>query len=311
VASDTGGWHYHEMNERAATKDLDLPGLLSGLAAYLWWGLSALYWQALGAVGALDVIAHRAFWAVPFCALLLAWRGHLRRAFGALASTRNVALLLLTSALVAVNWWLFVWAVKTGQLTEASLGYFMQPLCTVLIGLLFFRERLRPVEWLALGFALAGVAVFALGVGKLPLLAMAIAVSFALYGALRKQLPVDSIDGLFIETLLIAPAALGWILWHDGAGLGQFDRTTDLLLVLAGVFTALPLIAYVNSARRLPLVTLGLLFYINPSCQLLLAVFWFGESVDASRLWAFGLVWSGLALYLAHMLQRWRRSRPL
>jgi chloramphenicol-sensitive protein RarD len=297
------------MNARTPAAAADPVGLMIGVLAYLWWGMSALYWNALSHLAAVDVIAHRALWAVPFCALLLLLRGHLRRALAILRSPRNLLLLLLSSSLIAVNWWMFVWSVGVGRLTEASLGYFMQPLVVVLLGLLFFRERPRRVEWIALAFAAAGVLAFAIEVGTLPLLALGIAFSFAAYGALRKSLPVDSVDGLFIETLLLAPFALAWVLWHGGAGLGR-SGVDDTLLVLSGVFTALPLIAYVASARRIALVTLGLLFYINPTCQFLLALWWFDEPVSSGRLLAFVLVWTGLAVYLAHMLRAWhKRSR--
>jgi chloramphenicol-sensitive protein RarD len=287
-------------------------GLLAGLTAYLWWGLSALYWNALEPISAADVIAHRALWAAPFCALLLALRGNLRRAFGVLRTPRHLALLALTGALVAFNWGLFVWSVGAGRLAEASLGYFMQPLLTVLLGLVFYRERLTPVQWLAVAFAAAGVTVYAGSVGRPPLIALGLSVSFALYGALRKHVPVDSLDGLFIETLLLGPLALGWVLTHAGAGFGAHGEARTLMLVLSGAFTALPLIAYVSAARALPLTTLGLLFYVNPSCQLLLAVCWFGEPIGAAEAWTFALVWTGVLLYLAQLMHdRWRAStRP-
>jgi chloramphenicol-sensitive protein RarD len=246
-------------------------------------------------------------WAVPCCALLLTATGTLGRALGVLRAPRRVALLALTSALVAFNWGLFVWSVGAGKLAQDSLGYFMQPLLTVLLGLVFFRERLTPMQWLAVGFALAGVTVYASSVGEPPLIALGVAVSFALYGALRKHVSVDSVDGLFIETLLLAPLALGWILFHDGAGFGAHGTTTTALLVLSGAFTAFPLIAYVSAARSLPLATLGLLFYVNPSCQLLVAVCWFGEPIHAAEAWTFALVWIGVLLYLGQLLHdRWR-----
>lgn len=290
-----------------ASAKIDTRGLVGGLVAYVWWGLSALYWNALGSVSTIDIIAHRALWAVPFCALLLIAYGRLGRALRILRAPRQLALLAVCSALIALNWGLFVWSVGAGRLTESSLGYFMQPLMAVLLGMVFFRERLTPIQWLAVAFAAAGVLVFGSTVGQVPYIALGVSFSFGIYAAIKKSLPVDALDGLFIETLLLAPAALVWILWHAGAGLGQVDRATDVLLLLAGMFTVLPLIAFSASARRLPLVTLGLLFYINPSIQLLLAVCWFGEPVTISQAWTFALVWSGLALYLVHMFHR-RRS---
>jgi len=285
-------------------------GLYAGAVTYLWWGLAPLYWRALGAVAPIDVIAHRALWAVPFCALLLAVRGQLRPALALLRQPRLVGLLALSSAMVALNWGIYIYAVSRHQVAEASLGYFLLPLLSVLSGLLFFGERLRPVQWLAVGFAAAGVAVYAVRIGTPPTIALALAVCFAMYGALRKRVPVGSLDGLFVETLLLAPPALGWILWHDGAGLGRHGPATDALLLLSGAFTALPLILYVVAAQRLSMVTLGLLFYLNPSCQLLLAVCWFGEPLYAGQAWTFVLVWIGVLLYLAQMgRDRWRARR--
>lgn len=293
------------MSERPAS--LSAAGLLPGLAAYLWWGLSALYWRALAPVSAIDVVAHRALWVVPFCALLLAWRGRLWQALQLLRSPRSVLLLAVSSALIAINWGVFVWAVGAGELAQASLGYFIQPLLTVLFGLVFFRERLAPVQWLAVGFAAAGVAVYAASLGETPVVALAVALSFSIYGALRKQLAIDPLDGMFVEMLLFAPLALGWIICNDGAGMGAHGPGKDAMLVLAGVVTALPLMAYVSAARSLPLVTLGLLFYVNPSVQLLVAVCWFGEPLHVADAWSFSLVWIGVLLYLARLLYERRR----
>ena len=292
-----------------STSGIDGIGLFAGVLAYLWWGLSPLFWSALAGIDAADIVAHRVLWALPFCALLLLWRGHLGRAVTALRDRQQLGLLTASAAVVSINWGLYIWAIGAGRVAEASLGYFMQPLVTVLIGFVFFRERLAPLQWLALGFAAAGVAVYAAGIGGLPLVAVGISVSFAIYGALRKFVAVDSVDGLFIETLLLGPLALGWILLHEGAGLGSRGTGTDLLLLATGAFTAIPLIAFVSAARRLALGTLGVLFYINPACQFLLAVFWFGEPVHPSDVIAFALVWAGVLLYLIALAQQLRRLR--
>jgi chloramphenicol-sensitive protein RarD len=276
-------------------------GLAAGLLAYLWWGGSALYWALLAAVPAVDIVAHRALWCVPFCALLLLGRGGFSRALTVLRQPAQLALLALSAGLIALNWGLFVYAVNAQRLSESSLGYFLQPLVVMLVGVLVFAERPTRTQWLAIACAALGVTVYALSLGELPIVAVGIALSFAGYSALRKGLPVGTLDGLFIETLLLAPAALAWILSRGGAGLELQSWTTSALLLGAGAFTAVPLIAYVAAARRLTLVTLGFLFYVNPGCQLLLAHFWFGEAVDGGRLLAFGLVWTGLAIYLAQL----------
>ncbi len=290
-----------------APPGLDRTGLITGSAAYLWWGLAALYWMPAKGVGAIDILAHRAFWAVPFCAVLLLAHGRLAGAFRVLRDPRSVLLLGLSAALVAFNWGVFIWALGQGRLAEASLGYFMQPLVAVVIGLVGFRERLTPMQWLSVGFAGAGVAVFASSLGHLPLVAIGVSLSFGLYGAVRRLVRVDSLDGLFIETVLLAPFALGWILWHHGAGLGSKGLLVDAILLGAGAFTAIPLLGYIEAARRLPMVALGLLFYINPSVQLLVAVLWLHEPLHAGQVEAFTLVWAGVMLYLAQLLRlKWR-----
>ena len=218
------------------TPGLDRTGILAGSAAYLWWGLAAFYWVPAKVVPAVDLLAHRAFWAAPFCAVLLLARGRLLGAFRVLRAPRSLMLLGLSSALVALNWGIFLHAMGQNRLAEASLGYFMQPLVTVLIGLVGFRERLTPLQWMSVGFAAAGVAVYTSALGHLPLVALGVSVSFGLYGAVRRLVQVDSLDGLFVETVLLAPFALGWILWHGGAGLGAHGHHVDVILLGLGRF---------------------------------------------------------------------------
>jgi chloramphenicol-sensitive protein RarD len=289
------------------TPGLDRTGILAGSAAYLWWGLAAFYWVPAKVVPAVDLLAHRAFWAAPFCAVLLLARGRLRGALRVLRAPRSLLLLGCSSALVALNWGIFLHAMGQNRLAEASLGYFMQPLVAVLIGLVGFRERLTPLQWMSVGFAAAGVAVYTSALGHLPLVALGVSVSFGLYGAVRRLVQVDSLDGLFVETVLLAPFALGWILWQGGAGLGAHGHHVDAILLGAGAFTAIPLLGYIEAARRLPMIALGLLFYINPTVQLLVAVFAFGEPLQPAAVWSFSLVWTGVVLYLAQTLLRRRR----
>ena len=291
------------------TPGLDRTGILAGSAAYLWWGLAAFYWVPAKVVPAVDLLAHRALWAAPFCAVLLLARGRLLGAFRVLRAPRSLMLLGLSSALVALNWGIFLHAMGQNRLAEASLGYFMQPLVAVLIGLVGFRERLTPLQWMSVGFAAAGVAVYTSALGHLPLVALGVSVSFGLYGAVRRLVQVDSLDGLFVETVLLAPFALGWILWQGGAGLGARGHHVDAILLGAGAFTAIPLLGYIEAARRLPMIALGLLFYINPTVQLLVAVFGFGEPLQPAAVWSFSLVWAGVVLYLAQTLRR-RRFGP-
>lgn len=286
-------------------------GTLLGVTAYLIWGFAALYWAMAKQVPPTDVLAHRAFWSLPFVCLVLMLSGRLRGALALVKQPRLLGVMAMSACFGAANWLIFIWAVTNGKATEASLGYFLLPLVNVLIGLTLFKETLVGAQKIAVGFALAAVVLQLTYYGGLPLVALALSFTFGMYGAIRKKVSVESMEGLFIETLLMSPLALGWLIYRNGAGLGQFGLTVDLVLLGAGAFTAIPLITYVAASRLLPLTALGLVFYIGPTAQLLVAALVFKEPFSAVQLVAFGLVWTGLVIVTLDNFRRARKQRRL
>lgn len=286
-------------------------GVVATLIAFTIWGLMPLYFKAVGSVSPGEIVAHRVLWSVVFLLALLAlWRGFdgLRRL---MAQPRLIGQLALSASLTGSNWLVFVWAISENRLIEASLGYFINPLVSILLGRLVLGERMRPLQQAAVALACAGVAWRVWQVGTLPWIALFLAITFGLYGLLRKRAPVDAINGLFVETLVTAPLAIGWLIWLASRGSLQFgqDLATDALLPLAGVLTAVPLMLFAIGAQRLPLSTIGFLQYLAPSINFVLAVFLFREPFDAGQLAGFALIWAALAVYSVDMLRASRATR--
>ena len=282
-------------------------GTLLGITAYLIWGFAALYWVQTEPVDARDLLAHRAVWSVPVVFVCLLFAGRLATALALFTRPRDLGMLAASAFFSAFNWGVFLWAVTNGHATDASLGYFLLPLINVLLGLTLFGESLDRAQKLAVLFALAAVALQVWNQGGLPLVALGVALSFGLYGAIRKGVNVESMEGLLVETVLMSPLAIAWLVWRDGGGFGEYGMKTDLLLLGSGVITAVPLMTYVAASRLLPLTALGLVFYIGPSMQLLVAVVFLGEPFDRVQLAAFALVWMGLVLVTADMIRQGRR----
>jgi chloramphenicol-sensitive protein RarD len=281
-------------------------GVLYGFAAYGLWGLMPLYFDAVREVPPGELLAQRIAW----CGLLLAGVLTLTRQWGdlldRLRSPRVCATFLLTSLLLSVNWLVYIYGVTTRQIVETSLGYFINPLVNVLLGMIVFRERLRVGQGLAVLLAAAGVLLQVASAGRAPWIAVTVALSFGLYGLFRKQAPVDALLGLSIETFVMAPFALGFLAWLIGRGtlaFGHSGLTTDLLLLSSGVITAVPLLCFGQAARKLRLSTLGFLQYIAPTVQFVLAVVHLREQVTPERWRSFALIWAGLAVY---SLDSWR-----
>ncbi len=281
----------------------------AAITAFVIWGLSPLYFKAVGALPALDIVAHRVIWSVLMLAVALALSGRYPALGRTLRDHPALRRTLLFSGLLnAANWLVFVWAINADRVLEASLGYFINPLVSVLLGGLVLGESLRPVQRLAVAIAAAGVALRIGQMGTLPWIALFLAGSFACYGLIRKRAPIDPVGGLFVETLIGLPLALGWLGWQAGHGaldwalLGQLG----LLLPAAGLVTAIPLMLFAYGARRLTLSTVGFTQYLAPSLSFALAVWVFDEPIDATRLAAFGLIWCALAVYSADL---WRASR--
>lgn len=288
-------------------------GYLLGLTAYIAWGLLPMYFKFLAHVPAAEIIVHRVLWSAVFGGvLLLIWRhpGALRELRD---HPRRIAVLGVSGLLVASNWLIYVWAVNNGRMLEASLGYYINPLVNVLLGMIVLHERLRPLQWVAVGLAALGVAQQVVQLGSLPWVSLVLALSFGAYGLIRRQAPVQALPGLAVETWLLLPVSLGWLWLHPEAVSTQATFWTEpgaWWLLLAGPFTLLPLIAFNAAARHIPYATLGFLQYVSPTLVLLLAVFMFDEPLDRSRLLAFACIWAGLAVYSVDAWRVLRRQRP-
>ncbi|MCB1906165.1 MAG: EamA family transporter RarD [Rhodocyclaceae bacterium] len=285
------------------------PALVAIVTAFAIWGLSPLYFKAVAALPAEDIVAHRALWSALLLATVLALAGRIGGVRRQLAAHPGLAATLAATALLSgANWLAFVWAINAGRTLEASLGYFINPLFSMLLGALLLGERLRPAQRLAAAIAVAGVLLRVWQVGSMPWIALFLALTFGLYGLLRKRAPVDAVDGLLIESALLSVPALVWLGWQ--AQRGQIDTTAviglGLLLPMAGLITAVPLMLFAYGARRLPLTTVGFSQYLAPSLNFLLAVLVFHEPFESGRLAAFALIWLALAVYSADL---WRASR--
>lgn len=284
-------------------------GLAATAAAFGFWGLTPIYWKAVEAVSAQELLALRVLWAVPLAAglltLLRAW-GDLRRV---LTARRTMSALLLTAALIGGNWLVFLVAVQDGQILQSSLGYFINPLVSILLGFLFLGERLRAVQWVAVALAAVGVVNQILAVGELPWIALFLAGTFGLYGLLRKTIAVAALPGFFVEVSLIAPLALVYMAWAISGSVSTFvnaDGATQWLVPIAGVITVTPLVLFAYGARRILLATVGLLQFLTPTAHFLLATQLYGEPFTAAHLLTFVLIWSALALYLGDLFRRER-----
>jgi chloramphenicol-sensitive protein RarD len=287
-------------------------GLVYGLLAYGLWGLAPVYFKSLGHVRPVEVLAQRIIWSVVFLALLLTVRRRWPDLLRCLRSRSLVLLLVASSVLLAVNWFGYIYGVATDRITQTSLGYYVTPLVSVLFGTAFFGERLRRAQWAALALASGGVLYLAVDGREWPWIALCLALSFGLYGLLRKKAVVDALTGLTVETLALLPASLAVVAWQacDGTlALGHVDRRTDVLLLSAGVVTAVPLLCFGLAARRLRLSTLGFLQYIAPSLQLLQAVLFYNEPFTPPRQVSFGLIWTALVIFSVDSALAYRRRR--
>jgi chloramphenicol-sensitive protein RarD len=268
------------------------------------------YIKAVRAAPVLEVLCHRIVWALVFLLVVTWWRGELGALRSALRSGRALAILAASTTLLAVNWLVYIWAVVNDRVLEGSLGYYINPLVNVLLGVVFLGERLeRPVQ-VAVGIAAAGVLWLALQLGEFPWIPLVLATSFGLYGLMRKLAPVGALAGLTVETALLAPLTGGYLAWAIGSGRAAFlagDASLDAWLLLGGPITAVPLLCFAAAARRLPLSTLGFLQYLSPTLQFLLAVFAYGESFDRTRAVAFVLIWTAVAIFAAHTARARRR----
>jgi chloramphenicol-sensitive protein RarD len=283
-----------------------LRGVILALVANFIWGIAALYWLQTKPVDAFDVMAHRGLWTLPVTLIIVLLFGRLRETLRLLRSWRFTCWVALSALMLTINWGVYVFAVTNERATEASLGYFMLPLLTIALGVFVFGERPKPMQLLAIGLAISAVLLQLVAFGSLPWVSLTLALSFSLYAAIRKKIEADSLQGLFLESLCMAPFAVVWLIVNDGAGLGLYGTRVDLFLLLGGVFTAAPLLTYVAATRLLALSTIGLLTYVGPTLQLMVAIFVLREPATLITAVTFGLVWLGV---IAVSYDAWRSSR--
>jgi chloramphenicol-sensitive protein RarD len=287
-------------------------GFTAGAAAYFIWGLFPLYWNLFRALPTFELLAHRIAWCAVAVWVYLVCRGD--AGWWRRLPKGTVPRLALSAVLISGNWAVYIAAVNNGHVIDTSLGYFITPLANVLFGVVVLRERLNAVQWLAVACAAAGVAYLALALGALPGIALFLALSFGGYGLVRKLTPVDAVHGLALESTLLLPLSLGFILWTTADGSGAFLQQSawlDAMLVVGGAVTAIPLVLFAIAARKVPLTLLGFLQYIAPTVGLLLGVFVFHEPFGAERWIAFGLIWLALGIFSADALRRYWRGAAL
>jgi chloramphenicol-sensitive protein RarD len=288
-----------------------ISGAIFGAAAFLIWGISPLYWKTLTAVPALEIVAHRIVWSFLLLLPLIVFRKRWKEFLLTLTNWRSMAILVVTSLFVSCNWLVYIWSINNDFLLQASLGYYINPLVNVLLGTLFLKERLRPFQGLAVLLAASGVLYLTIFYGQFPWIACVLAFTFGLYGLIRKVINVSSLVGLTVETFLLTAPALGYLIYLGMIGSAAFFKVSlqiDLLLIGTSIVTALPLLLFAMSARRVRLTTLGFLQYIAPSCMLVMAVFVYLETFRMEQLISFVLIWTALAVYSIDSLVHYRRS---
>jgi chloramphenicol-sensitive protein RarD len=285
--------------------------VLFATGAYLVWGFFPIYFKLLKSVPPVEILSHRVIWSVVLLGLVVSLRGEVATLRRLAAAPRTLAIYVVATVLLAANWLVYIWGVNAGFVVETSLGYFMNPLVNVLLGVLILRERLRPLQILPISIAAIGVIYLTISYGRLPWIALFLATSFGLYGLVKKTAPLNSLHSLALETGLLLIPALAYLGWLGASGQGAFIQqgpTVTLLLCLAGVVTSVPLLLFGAGARAINLTTLGLLQYIAPTCQFILGVFVYDEPFTNASLVGFGIIWLALLLYtfesLSHNLKR-------
>jgi len=286
-------------------------GILYAAAAYAIWGILPVLLKTLSNVPVFQITAHRAVWCFLFLIVLVASQGQLT-ALKATLTRRNLLIYTLTAGLLSVNWLVFVWAVNNGFIVDSSLGYFINPLVSVLLGVIFLREKLRPLQWLPVGLVAAGVAYMTFSHGGLPWIALVLALTFGSYGLAKKIAPLEALPGVAMETGIMAIAGLGYLLFEESRHTGAFGHVglaTSLLLVVAGIASAVPLLLFTAGTRRAPLSVVGLLQYISPTLQFLCGVFLYREAFDHTHLVGFCIIWLALLVFTGESLNSYPKIR--
>ena len=289
------GNHTRTHEEHARTRQ----GAGAAVAAFAAWGFSPVYWRLLMSFGALEVLTHRVIWSSVFLGLIVSRKTGFGHVWETLKNRRVLSLLCLSTLLIAINWFLFIWATMNGRVLDASLGYFMNPLVNVVIGAVLLSERLNRPQMVAVALAVLGVGNLSMDLTTFPVIPLTLALSFGFYGYVRKIVQIEAVEGLFVETMLVTPLAIGYFIWLEMSGAGHFFNGGLLftfLMIFAGPFTSIPLMLYNLAARRISLTSIGIAQYIAPSIQFALAVS-YGEAITMRHLITFGLIWTALAIY--------------
>ncbi len=287
-------------------------GVLLAIGAYTMWGIAPIYFKTISDVSPLEILSHRVIWSFFLLALLLHVGRRWRSVVDVFKSKKKMAYLLSTSVIIAANWLIFIWAVNANHMLDASLGYYINPLINVVLGMIFLGERLRKMQWFAVALAACGVIVQLVAFGSVPVVAIALAFSFGFYGLLRKKVSLDAQTGLFIETLVLLPAAAVYLLWlanSPTSNMAENPLNLNILLIAAGVITTLPLLCFTGAATRLKLSTLGFFQYIGPSLMFLLAVLVYGEAFTSDKAITFAFIWGALLVFSFDGLKTNKQTR--
>ncbi len=298
----------NDTNNASATK----AGLLAGLGAYVLWGLAPIYFKWIEAASAWEILGHRILWSVFILGAILKIQGNLAQVKDCFKDRRIAVGLLASAAVVTVNWLTFIWAINNERILETSLGYFINPLVFILLAAVFLKEQLRPIQLVAVLIATIGIVLQVVHLGELPWVSLVLAVSFGVYGLIRKQLGVPSMAGLFVETIYMIPLGIGIIAGFAISGtlaFGNVSTTLDLLLAAAGFITAIPLILFGAAANRISLTTLGFLQYLAPSMTFVLAIWVYGEPINITKLTSFAIIWLALAIFSGESYYRHKQSQ--
>lgn len=286
-------------------------GTLCAISAFVWWGLSPIYFKLIGHASPFEIISHRVIWSVLLLTLVLVVQKQLHTLKSIIKDRQKLLFLLAGAILIGGNWLIFIWAVTNGQILETSLGYFITPLVTVLFGFMLFRELLSQAQWIAVSIACLGVIIELIQLGRLPWIALILATSFACYGAIRKKAQAPAVAGLALETLILLPVALVYCIYSNYTSQTVFTASfyDGFMLSLAGVVTTIPLLLFTAAATRIPLSTLGFIQYIGPTITFFLAIVIYQEPLSLTRLFSFSLIWLALALFTFDGWNRLRKQR--
>lgn len=300
------------MSNHAPAQNTDTPkGLILAITAYVLWGFLPLYMKGVSHVPSVEVVAHRVIWSVPIAAAVLIAMGRTRELREALRTPKMLGMACLTAALISLNWAIYVWSIASGHAIDAALGYYINPLFSIALGAVLLGERPSRAQMVAIALAAAGVLVLIAEAGEVPIVAFGLMLTWGFYALFKKSLPIGPNQGFLLEVLILTPVALGYLGWLGMSGQGAFGGTMydTLMLMAAGIVTAVPLLFYANGAKHVRLSTVGILQYIAPTMIFLIAVFVFGEEIDRARALAFPLIWSALVVYSWSMLRQMRRRR--